>query len=1705
MEKRYVFIGQVGALHTFEVTMKIKAGIAGLGLFAWALTAQAQTSAYSSMAVPGTHNDWSTTPTMKLVADYTWVCTQTFSSASGLFKFAANGAWTVNWGGSAILTRVPAQAYAPDPNGANISYEGFSSGPYRITFNESTKQFTVEWVGGPPPPPPTYTNIALVGDFNGWTWGQNMLSNSPAQPHLWTGTVDLEQPAGMKCVPDNNDLLAYGPAAATSLTPPVINAGACGKANFQLTGFLPGKFAVELNTSNATFSIHQVTTQDISMIAVEGNFMATNPTPRNMMRMGQSAVWESDHFITNNGAITLRFSANGGARRWGAASGAPAVPHPASGTLVADSTSFFQITGITTGRYRITFNHLTAEYSFRQLYKESAGVNLLKNPGFEQTTQGDNGGDAVDWGGWQAWPKKADDGYQPHSGKWCGAIHGRLFPEWSNYGSFAQDVTVQAGKIYRASAWFRATPNWSAQYMQIKIEWLDASSQQLGGDAICNIPSLDGNWTKYSAEGVAPPGAVRAHVVFLCSEAGTTGTMQIDDAEMRAVAGRTQNFDSWSGLTSYGPFSPDWSITSGKVVWNTPPGRPPAEVFISQYVEGTGNNKAIEIYNGTLSNLDLAAQNYVLQQYDNGSLTPSVSMPLSGTLQPGTCLVVARPPTPAGYAPDIAITSLNPLTNKYLTFNGDDVIVLRKGGASGTVVDRVGQVSTNATGSIWSRNTTDRTLTRKQNVWTGNVSAVTAPFPLDQWTLSPKDTFTGLGTHDISFLDPNEPYTPAGYSLIMNTNATLLSGDLPGGIGDVSFYWRTEVMSPPVTMVMETAPSESGPWLTNATLANVASSNFSYYVTSINRSDALYWRIRQTSGAPNRFRLDEITISEVSTIHRVENFETWTDPSYAIPGSYSRYGWSIQQATIDLSAGVAASRAARLSPPDSAVGSPDFEGGIGETLFWAKAVDAAQPAHLLLQTSMDKGSNWVTQGSFTVSTAATFSAWAYITNAGSRVRIIFDPNKDSGDVFVDNVEVRLPSVFRNQNFDSWPTRGTYGDSSHQGWSVVNSIVDSQNAMDGQVARLNTTTGNYIQSPYLPGGIGSLSFWTRKWSASDANFTLQVQVSPNGTSWTTITSIVANASYTTYQQASFFLGDASNHFVRLYHSAGAVRVLVDDIRIGAYQPRPQVLATAGLDPANPNMDEPMWVTGDVISRYGANILSVTGFYGIASSSWSQTPMETTGYGSYVAPNPIPGQPPGTMLRYYIQVRYAGIGAAPNSTTYTTNTYTSPTLTNYVSSVKKGTVWINEIFYAPCGDEWEEDSEFIELCGLAETDISGWAVQLAFGKDSDIAKNNGQPIYATYPIPAGAIFTNQTNGFSFYVIGDQELKNKGEPVKQVLNVFVPTNVAPWADQDRNHIHNGVGVIRLLNQFGNVVYSLVYGGYAAGSEPIPQTQKPYAETNSIGLTGSASSGFEWEKDAPTIGQPNVGQELAPPAPEEKEYAYAWHTQSLLITPINTNEVLPFYMFDPPNAGHIPALHIYYGFTNAHYPSAKGTLYHRKSGQSGWNQLVMSIRDASLDAEGHAYARGIIPGRTYQRLDTIEYVIAADPNKSGVLTSYLGSDAGGNNISTIYTNLLNAQDNPFTYRVPIADQIVITNVTLQTNRVILQTIGNDVPAPAGTPIVRFQVLSATNLLTDRPQWTTNRFTNSAADAYGGNIFYITNNPVVKPKLFYRVDPLWP
>ena len=46
-----------------------------------------------------------------------------------------------------------------------------------------------------------------------------------------------------------------------------------------------------------------------------------------------------------------------------------------------------------------------------------------------------------------------------------------------------------------------------------------------------------------------------------------------------------------------------------------------AELFISEYVEGSSNNKAIEIYNPTGVSIDLGADQYKILMYFNGAIT----------------------------------------------------------------------------------------------------------------------------------------------------------------------------------------------------------------------------------------------------------------------------------------------------------------------------------------------------------------------------------------------------------------------------------------------------------------------------------------------------------------------------------------------------------------------------------------------------------------------------------------------------------------------------------------------------------------------------------------------------------------------------------------------------------------------------------------------------------------------------------------------------------------------------------------------------------------------------------------------------------------------------------------------------------------------------------------------------------------------------
>jgi predicted extracellular nuclease len=102
-----------------------------------------------------------------------------------------------------------------------------------------------------------------------------------------------------------------------------------------------------------------------------------------------------------------------------------------------------------------------------------------------------------------------------------------------------------------------------------------------------------------------------------------------------------------------------------------------AEIFISEYIEGSSNNKAIEFYNPTGVAIDLGAGNYQLEIYFNGNTTPNTTINLSGTIAPDDVFWLADIDAVLGITPD--------QTNGSNFFNGDDAVVLKK---NGTIIDR---------------------------------------------------------------------------------------------------------------------------------------------------------------------------------------------------------------------------------------------------------------------------------------------------------------------------------------------------------------------------------------------------------------------------------------------------------------------------------------------------------------------------------------------------------------------------------------------------------------------------------------------------------------------------------------------------------------------------------------------------------------------------------------------------------------------------------------------------------------------------------------------------------------------------------------------------------------------------------------------------------------------------------------------------------
>lgn len=176
------------------------------------------------------------------------------------------------------------------------------------------------------------------------------------------------------------------------------------------------------------------------------------------------------------------------------------------------------------------------------------------------------------------------------------------------------------------------------------------------------------------------------------------------------------------------------------------------DLIISEYVEGSGFNKYLELFNGTCDDIDLS--NYAVRAYHNGSNVPTFNIPLSGTLAEGDVFVVAhRDATAWGGTPNLLTDSLQ--------FNGDDALVVYNT-LTNTVADIFGSVG-NDPGSAWRDTvsasptlgwrTEDKTLIRKSCVYAGitvnpALSGIYGfPTLLTEWDTLTVNNTSDLGSH----------------------------------------------------------------------------------------------------------------------------------------------------------------------------------------------------------------------------------------------------------------------------------------------------------------------------------------------------------------------------------------------------------------------------------------------------------------------------------------------------------------------------------------------------------------------------------------------------------------------------------------------------------------------------------------------------------------------------------------------------------------------------------------------------------------------------------------------------------------------------------------------------------------------------------------------------------------------------------------------
>jgi len=185
---------------------------------------------------------------------------------------------------------------------------------------------------------------------------------------------------------------------------------------------------------------------------------------------------------------------------------------------------------------------------------------------------------------------------------------------------------------------------------------------------------------------------------------------------------------------------------------------PVVELFFSEYVEGSFNNKAIEIVNLTDNPIDLSA--YSIKKQSNGAGNWINEFPLSGTINVNDVFVTINyQADDATLLKEVDLMSPESGYGAPINFNGNDPVGLFK---DGVLIDIIGVLG------VTQKNYENMTLRRKNSV-----TAPTTTFNANEWDQLPQNTVDGIGYHGETASTSN--YTIDNISMYPNpTNGNTL-------------------------------------------------------------------------------------------------------------------------------------------------------------------------------------------------------------------------------------------------------------------------------------------------------------------------------------------------------------------------------------------------------------------------------------------------------------------------------------------------------------------------------------------------------------------------------------------------------------------------------------------------------------------------------------------------------------------------------------------------------------------------------------------------------------------------------------------------------------------------------------------------------------------------------------------------------------------